>query len=128
VAKILVASMAGAENLRAEPVSTVVAPTASVIEPTKPRRLAAQPKETLVADKSLLEQANDALANGRVAEACALGEKALEDPSASPLVHKFLGKCSMRLGEQEKGISHYRRYLDLSPSGPDAVFVKEMIR
>ena len=34
----------------------------------------------------------------------------------------------MRLGEREKGIAYYRRYLEVSPSSPDAVFVREMIK
>jgi cytochrome c-type biogenesis protein CcmH/NrfG len=77
---------------------------------------------------SRLAQANDALVEGRVSEACALGESAAAQTPQSPTVWKFLGRCFMRLGERERGMASYRRYLELSPSSPDAVFVREMLK
>jgi len=83
---------------------------------------------TPVAPRTPLVRANEALAAGRVAEACALGEEAAASSGASPAVWKFLGGCFMRLGERAKGIAYYRRYLEESPSSPDAVFVREMVK
>jgi len=81
-----------------------------------------------VAPRTPLGRANEALAAGRVAEACALGEEAAASSGASPAVWRFLGGCFMRLGERAKGIAYYQRYLEESPSSPDAVFVREMIK
>jgi hypothetical protein len=80
------------------------------------------------APRTSLGRANEALASGRVAEACALGEEAAASSGASPAVWKFLGGCFMRLGERAKGIAYYQRYLEESPSSPDALFVREMIK
>jgi serine/threonine-protein kinase len=80
------------------------------------------------ASGALLARANEALLQGRIQEACSLGEKASASQGSSPRVWKFLGQCFMRLGAREKGIAYYQRYLELSPSGPDAVFVREMIK
>ena len=105
----------------AEPVRV---PRAAVV-----RRAAAPVAETSTAtQRPALADANDALAQGKLAEACALGEKASAMPGASPGVLKFLGQCFMRLGDREKAVAYYRRYLEVSPSGPDAVFVREMIK
>jgi serine/threonine-protein kinase len=75
-----------------------------------------------------LADASEALAQGKVAEACTLGEKALATAGGTASVYKFLGQCYMRLGERDKAVAYYRRYLDLSPSSSDAVFIREMIK
>jgi hypothetical protein len=34
----------------------------------------------------------------------------------------------MRMGDSQRGIVAYQRYLELDPASPDAVFVREMIK
>jgi serine/threonine-protein kinase len=75
----------------------------------------------------LLEQASLALAEGRIAEACALGQTAAAGAPGSPAVWKFLGQCYMRLGERDQAVVYYRRYLELAPESSDALFVRQMI-
>jgi eukaryotic-like serine/threonine-protein kinase len=92
------------------------------------RAVASETKNTAGTPRQPLADANEALAQGKLAEACALGEKASAMPGASPAVWKFLGQCYMRLGDREKAVAYYQRYLEVSPSGADAVFVREMIK
>ena len=96
--------------------------------PSEELRSKRPPSAKPVAPRTPLGRANEALAAGRVAEACALGEEAAASSGASPAVWKFLGGCFMRLGERAKGIAYYQRYLEEAPSSPDAVFVREMVR
>jgi eukaryotic-like serine/threonine-protein kinase len=117
------------------PVLPAQAPAPSAAEPVGvPRavvvRRAAAPvaKPSAATQRPALADANDALAQGKLSEACALGEKASAMPGTSPAVWKFLGQCYMRLGDREKAVAYYRRYLEVSPSGADAVFVREMIK
>jgi eukaryotic-like serine/threonine-protein kinase len=102
--------------------------------PAEPSRLAAKPdlarpaKLVPARPKPLLVQAQEALARGRVVEACALGQTAAAAAPDSAATWKFLGQCSMRLGDRERGVTYYRRYLELAPESSDAVFIREMIR
>ena len=113
--------------LRREPISFATVSVETTPAPiAKPPAKKAKPKSP--APSSLLAAANEALAEGRVADACAAGEKASEIQQASPAVFKFLGGCFMRLGNRDKGRAYYRRYLELVPEGPDAVFVREMVK
>ena len=64
---------------------------------------------------------------GRIDEACALGQTAAAGAPGSPAVWKFLGQCYMRLGERERAVVYYRRYLELAPESTDALFVRQMI-
>jgi two-component SAPR family response regulator len=100
----------------------------SVRRPAKPEASATKGKTMNLAVQVSLRQASEALANGRIAEACALGEKVSKSHGVSPVAFKFLGQCFMRMGDRERGIVAYQRYLALAPASPDAVFVREMIR
>jgi serine/threonine-protein kinase len=91
-------------------------------EVRRPRERQKPPKPA-----GLLEQASAALTQGRIAEACALGQTAAAGAPGSPAVWKFLGQCYMRLGEREQAVVYYRRYLELSPESSDALFVRQMI-
>jgi Tfp pilus assembly protein PilF len=86
------------------------------------------PKVASDAPRPPLADANEALEQGKVTEACALGEQALASSGASPGVYKFLGQCFMRLGERERAVAYYQRYLEMSPTSSDAVFIREMIK
>ena len=104
-----------APNTAKRPPSGVLA--ASLPAPPKP---AARPH-------SLLDDAESALRDGRISEACALGQTAAAGSPTSPSVWKFLGRCSMRLGDRQRAVGYYRRYLELAPESPDAVFIRKMI-
>ena len=75
-----------------------------------------------------LPEARELLAQGRVAEACALARNVAARRPDLAAPWKFLGQCYMRLADRTQAIAYYRRYLELSPDGPDAVFVREMIK
>jgi serine/threonine protein kinase len=126
-----------------EPVQPVALAAPSAVEPEKVVATAATRRVALTVPKTAspaastpplapprppLADANEALAQGKVSEACSLGEKALASSGASPAVYKFLGQCFMRLGEREKAVAYYRRYLEISPTSSDAVFIREMIK
>jgi Flp pilus assembly protein TadD len=68
------------------------------------------------------------LAQGDVGQACRKGEEAKRAaPRAAP-VYKFLGKCYMRAGGVTQAKENYRRYLEIEPNAPDAVFIESMIK
>lgn len=68
------------------------------------------------------------LADGDAAQACRKGEEAKRaTPRAAP-VYKFLGKCYMRAGSVTQAKQNYRRYLEIEPNAPDAVFIESMIK
>ena len=68
------------------------------------------------------------LAQGDAAQACRKGEEAKRAaPRAAP-VYKFLGKCYMRAGNVAQAKDNYRRYLEIEPNAPDAVFIESMIK
>jgi serine/threonine-protein kinase len=68
------------------------------------------------------------LAQGEVAEACRRGEVAKRAAPRAAAVYKFLGKCYMRAGDVALAKENYRRYLDVAPNAPDAVFIESMIK
>ena len=107
---------------RASAPPKIVAAVATQRIPPAIEKSAAPPPRPPLAD------ANEALAQGKVAEACSLGEKALAASGPSGSLYKFLGQCYMRLGEREKAVAYYRRYLEISPASSDAVFIREMIK
>jgi serine/threonine protein kinase len=106
---------------------STLAPVSLPSPPPLPTEPAVSPKPA-APNPGPLARAAQELAQGRVAEACLLGEEAAARTPSSASVWKFLGQCSMRLGERERGVAYYRRYLALAPEGPDAVFVREMIK
>jgi len=68
------------------------------------------------------------LAQGDAVQACRKGEEAKRaNPRAAP-VYKFLGKCYMRAGNVAQAKDSYRRYLEIEPNAPDAVFIESMIK
>jgi serine/threonine protein kinase len=74
-----------------------------------------------------LRRAQDLMAEGQIARACALVEEAARiAPEAAPL-HGFLGRCYLRIGRVEEGRASYRRYLELAPAAPDAPFVRAIV-
>ncbi|HEX6277259.1 MAG TPA: tetratricopeptide repeat protein, partial [Polyangiaceae bacterium] len=107
------------------PVSLPSAPSLASEPPATPKPATPKPATP---KPDLMARAAAELAQGRVTEACLLGEEAAARSPNSASVWKFLGQCSMRLGERERGVAYYQRYLLLSPEGPDAVFVREMIK
>ena len=55
-------------------------------------------------------------------EAC-LGER----PYDATLWRRF-ARCLMRMGNRDGALDAYRRYLELAPTAPDAVFVRAILR
>jgi Flp pilus assembly protein TadD len=72
-------------------------------------------------------RAREALSEGSVSRACALGEVAAALAPSLPAARRFLGGCYMRLGEREKARQSYVMYLNLSPDTSDAPFIRAMI-
>ncbi len=77
---------------------------------------------------ALLRRADEQLAAGRTDEACALGQTAAERAPASAAVWEFLGRCYMRVGAPEKARASYQKSLALDPDGPQAVFIRAMLK
>jgi hypothetical protein len=118
-----VSGSAAASALREGPATGVAEPTRSPSSDDKPATATAPraPRETVAEAEKLLSQ-------GEVGEACRRGE---DFKKASPRVagvYKFLGKCYMRAGKAALAKENYRRYLELDPNAPDAVFIESIVK
>jgi len=94
--------------------------------PSRPPLLAgtiADPGES----ELLIARAEAVLVQGRIFEACQLGREASRLAPLSTQAWEFLGRCYMRLGQPGEARVAYRRYLDIAPDGPNAIFVRAMI-
>jgi len=101
------------------PVAPAPAPEASPDDRAAPSPRSA--RDTIAEGEKLLAQ-------GDAAQACRKGEEAKRAaPKAAP-VYKFLGKCYMRAGSVAQAKDNYRRYLEIEPNAPDAVFIESMIK
>jgi cytochrome c-type biogenesis protein CcmH/NrfG len=80
-----------------------------------------------VAPVSSLAAAEERLGAGRIAEACALGQVAVEAQPRSAAAWQFVGRCRMRLGERDRASAAFRRYLELAPGASDAPFVRAIL-
>jgi tRNA A-37 threonylcarbamoyl transferase component Bud32 len=74
-----------------------------------------------------LDAAEDLLAEGKIREACALGERSAELRAALPDAYRFLGRCYMRLGRPSKARANYRKYLERAGAAADASFVRAIV-
>jgi serine/threonine-protein kinase len=83
---------------------------------------------TQATGNSALRAADELLARGLIADACAAAQSAANRQPAYAPAWKFLGQCYMRLGDRARASASYRHYLDLTPDGPDAIFVREMLQ
>lgn len=116
-------------------IAAAASPGPELAEPASPTPVEPKPAEPRPRERSkqqprqngLIEQASLALMQGRIAEACALGQTAAAGAPGSPAVWKFLGQCYMRLGQREQAVAYYRRYLELAPESSDALFIQRMI-
>jgi Flp pilus assembly protein TadD len=99
----------------AEPSPAIAAPSAPVSAP---------PADD---DGVSLRRAEDLMAEGQVAGACALVEEAARRAPEVARLHGFLGRCYLRIGRLDEGRASYRRYLELAPSAPDAPFVRAIV-
>lgn len=75
-----------------------------------------------------LAEADALMVEGRVAQSCAVAERAKRDRPAEPAVYKFLGQCYMRLGKTTEGKAAYTHYLQLRPDAPDAGFIRGILK
>jgi tRNA A-37 threonylcarbamoyl transferase component Bud32 len=90
---------------------------------------AKQPRAKPATDAGpLVDIGEELLADGRIAEACAVGQRAVAQNEASANAQAFLGRCYMRLGSPRRARESYARYLELEPSAPNAEFVRAIIR
>jgi Flp pilus assembly protein TadD len=85
------------------------------------------PKAVSPAKSMSLKPAEALLSSGHIAEACERAEAILERGPTTSACLEFLGRCYMRLGQKERARSYYKRYLALTPEGPDAVFIRAMV-
>lgn len=78
--------------------------------------------------RDIVQEGERLLGQGSVNQACLRGEEARKlFPKFAP-TYKFLGKCYMREGRPADAKDAYRKYLELSPSAPDAAFIEEIIK
>jgi serine/threonine protein kinase len=85
------------------------------------RPAAGSPREQVAEAEKLLGQ-------GEVAQACKRGEDIKVSAARFAGVYRFLGKCYMRSGNTLLAKDNYRRYLDLSPNAPDALFIESILK
>jgi serine/threonine-protein kinase len=78
--------------------------------------------------KGGLAEAEGLLGQGDVAAACHRGEELRSANAGAPEVYRFLGKCYMRSGNSARAKENYRRYLELSPDAPDAMFIESIVK
>ncbi|MEP6654989.1 MAG: protein kinase [Myxococcales bacterium] len=79
------------------------------------------PREIVTDGERLLSQ-------GEVIEACRRGEDAKKAAPRLAPAYKFLGKCYMRAGNPTRAKENYRRYLELAPGAPDAMFIESIVK
>jgi len=99
----------------------------AVADPTWAAAAAQEPQEPQATPETMIERAEDLLAEGKVAQACALGEAAAARGPRLPSARGFLGRCYTRTGQLDKARDNYRTYLELVPTAPDAPFVRAII-
>jgi tRNA A-37 threonylcarbamoyl transferase component Bud32 len=73
-------------------------------------------------------EAEKLLSQGEVAEACQRGEDAKKAAPRLAPAYKFLGKCYMRAGDPTRAKENYRRYLEIFPTAPDAMFIESIVK
>ena len=78
--------------------------------------------------REVVAEAEKLLAQGEVSDACRRGEDVKKTSSRLAAVYKFLGKCYMRAGKPALAKDNYRRYLELEPNAPDAVFIESIVK
>jgi Flp pilus assembly protein TadD len=71
--------------------------------------------------------AENRLDEGRIDEACALGQVAAAQAPGLAAVWEFLGRCYMRLPDPERARAAYRKYLELAPDAPRASLIRAMV-
>jgi hypothetical protein len=74
-----------------------------------------------------LQAAEQRLAAGHVADACALGLVAAARTPEAAAIWEFLGRCHMRLSEPRQARAYYRRYLALAPADAKASFIRAIV-
>jgi hypothetical protein len=79
------------------------------------------------ATAELLVRAEELLGAGRIPEACALVEAAVDRAPRTPAVFEFLGRCYMRLPDPETARRYHARYLEVAPDGPKAALVRALM-
>ncbi len=78
--------------------------------------------------KGGLTEAEGLLGQGEVAAACQRGELLRSTSPGTPEIYRFLGKCYMRSGNSARAKENYRRYLELAPDAPDAMFIESIVK
>jgi Flp pilus assembly protein TadD len=78
--------------------------------------------------RGALAEAEGLLGQGEVAAACQRGEELRSMNAGTPEIYRFLGKCYMRSGNSARAKENYRRYLELSPEAPDAMFIESIVK
>ena len=78
--------------------------------------------------REVLTEGEKLLAQGEVRDACAHGEEAKHLNPKLPAIYKFLGKCYNRAGDAGQANQNYKKYLELAPNAPDAMFIKSILK
>jgi serine/threonine protein kinase len=78
--------------------------------------------------REIISEGEKLLSQGEVSEACRRGEDAKKAAPRQPAAYKFLGKCYMRAGDPAHAKENYRRYLELAPGAPDALFIESIVK
>jgi Flp pilus assembly protein TadD len=76
---------------------------------------------------ALIAEANHLLSEGEALRACEVGARAAELAPDVAAIHRLLGRCYMRIGQLTDGRAHYRRFLELVPDAPDAVYINAIV-
>ena len=55
-------------------------------------------------------------------------ERALSLDQGNPEVHKKLGVLYLEIGDRQKGLQHFRAYIDLYPDAPDRAEIEQNLQ
>ena len=93
-----------------------------------PESRAREERPAALSAREQIVEAEKLLGQGEVAQACKRGEEIKLSAARFPGVYKFLGKCYMRSGNSSGAKDNYRRYLELAPGAPDALFIESILK
>jgi hypothetical protein len=109
----------GGERASAAPATAPSAATAAAppVEAPRPHGFAAVFAEA----KALFEGGDPDKAAPRFEEAARLSPD-------NPAVHRELGKCYSRMGQRDRSVKEFRRYLELAPNASDAPIYRAIVK
>jgi Flp pilus assembly protein TadD len=93
--------------------------------PAAPAAVASRPAPTGFA--ALVTDGDQLLRGGETRAALSRYEEAARLNPSDAKTQRQIGRCYSRLGQQDRAIPFFRRYLELAPDAPDAAFIRAIL-